>query len=140
MTPNSLCAMNVCSCQEVLVMAQGGGKFKFKSKAGATGKTKRFSRFGRHRNAGYVHVQMILPLAYFVDTERTQQKHQLLLVLVHCRMFKQAGEGADYMEGFNDNNRNKCFKCGTSGHWAADCPGHQLVGNIAASCVCNCWA
>jgi hypothetical protein len=34
------------------VLMQGGGRFKFKSKSGSNGSTKRFKRFPRGRGAG----------------------------------------------------------------------------------------
>ena len=37
------------------------------------------------------------------------------------RMLKQAGEGADYVEGYERQRQTRCFKCGGAGHWAADC-------------------
>ena len=38
-----------------------------------------------------------------------------------CRMLKQAGEGADYVEGYERQRQSRCFKCGGAGHWAAEC-------------------
>lgn len=43
---------------------------------------------------------------------------------------RQAGDGADYMEGWEGNagggggrsRQGSCFKCGQWGHWAANCP------------------
>ncbi len=37
------------------------------------------------------------------------------------RMLKQAGEGADYVEGYERQRQTRCFKCGGAGHWAAEC-------------------
>ncbi len=36
-------------------------------------------------------------------------------------MLKQAGEGADYVEGYERQRQTRCFKCGGAGHWAAEC-------------------
>lgn len=40
---------------------------------------------------------------------------------------KQAGEGADYMEGCEGMRSQRCFKCGGTGHWAAECKGLEVL-------------
>ena len=47
---------------------------------------------------------------------------------------KQAGEGGDYSEGCS-NRSNACYKCGGSGHWAADCPGVDAPPALVRACV-----
>ncbi len=39
---------------------------------------------------------------------------------------KQAGEGADYLEGCEGARSQRCFKCGGTGHWAAECKGLEV--------------
>lgn len=39
---------------------------------------------------------------------------------------KQAGEGADYLEGCEGSRSQRCFKCGAIGHWAAECRGLEV--------------
>lgn len=38
------------------------------------------------------------------------------------KFLAQAGDGADYLEGYKDPY-HVCFKCGKAGHWAQSCPG-----------------
>lgn len=45
---------------------------------------------------------------------------------------KQAGEGADYLEGCEGARSQCCFKCGAIGHWAAECRGLE----VQTTCLC----
>lgn len=40
---------------------------------------------------------------------------------------KQAGEGADFLEGCEGTRSQRCFKCGAAGHWAAECRGFEVL-------------
>lgn len=60
----------------------------------------------------------------------------MMVVLLLASFMRQAGEGADYLEGCEGARSQRCFKCGAVGHWAAECRGlevrmTQLYSNIA---------
>ena len=59
------------------------------------------------------------------------QKHAPVMRRERCSasrdsFMKQAGEGADYLEGCEGARSQRCFKCGAIGHWAAECRGLEV--------------
>ena len=60
---------------------------------------------------------------------RHAQRHVGLSQTSCCRPLAQAGEGADFVDGWEPRSSWKCFKCGKPGHFANSCPG--LGGHAA---------
>ena len=50
--------------------------------------------------------------------------------LLPCSFLPQAGDGADYLEGYKDPY-HVCFKCGKAGHWAQACTGLLPDGQVS---------
>ena len=53
-------------------------------------------------------------------------------------MLKQAGEGADHVEGYERQRQTRCFKCGGAGHWAAECKARTGLPPARRPAVAGC--
>ena len=60
----------------------------------------------------------------------------MTVVLLLPSFMKQAGEGADYLEGCEGARSQRCFKCGAVGHRAAECRGLEVWTMFE----CRCWS